>query len=666
VQRLHRKTPIQTSFALGYRMQTDKQAMHSAGIIAWISLSLAGCGSSTEADLLQRLDARATEGAAAGYVEDPVCGRCHAEKYQSYQQVGMAQSFRRPANAVPIEDFGREYFDESLQRYYQILERDDELVFRRFQRDKDGVPINHIEVPIDWVIGSGNRARSYLYQTEWGEMFMLPIGWYSEDQRWGMSPGFEYADNPGIHRQVPRRCMFCHNAYPEVPEGSDNHWSTDTFPQELPQGTGCQRCHGPGAEHIRSVLNGEDIETIHNAITNPARLSADLRDSVCFQCHMLPSASLEGPRRFGVGVYSFRPGQSLSDYLVHVDIAEQGLRRQDRFEINHHGYRFSQSSCYLESEGELACISCHDPHVKPESKALRASVAEVCTGCHESAADAHPADTDLSGGACVTCHMPRTRTSDVIHVTMTDHKIARGPFDFEALVAPTENVNRTVTAVGVLDLGDPPQGSEANAYRSIAALRAGRNLLQAHQGLERALSELQISSDEPYVDLATAQFNAGQYAQAEATARQLIANGQNLRPAYSLLGTSLLAQGQRQEAILMLQQSIEIDPHPEAHFNLAAAYLAEADNERAEVHIDAAIKLRPFMSDAWKYKGRLLAARNELVTARDAYVRVLQLQPLDMEVYGELVDHLRALGENKEAERYLELGMRMSKMLAEM
>jgi predicted CXXCH cytochrome family protein len=647
-------------------MQTERQAKYWLGLIVWLSLSVAGCESSPEADVLETLGARATEGAAPGYVEDAVCGRCHADKYQSYQQVGMAQSFKRPVAAVPMEDFGREYFHEPLQRYYQIIERDDELIFRRFQRDKDGAPINDIEIPVAWVLGSGNRARSYLYQTEWGELFMLPIGWYSEDQRWGMSPGFESVDNPGIHRQAQRMCLFCHNAYPEVPEDNDAHWSTDTFPQELPQGTGCQRCHGPGAEHIRSVLNGEDIETIHNAITNPARLSAELRDSVCFQCHMLPSASLVGSRRFGAGIYSFRPGQSLSDYMVHVDIAEQGLRRQDRFEINHHGYRFSQSSCYLESAGELGCISCHDPHVKPESQAFRASVAEVCTGCHEGAADVHPAETDLSGGACVTCHMPRTRTSDVIHVTMTDHKIARGPFDLEALLQPMEKENRVVTAVGILDLGNPPQGPEANAYRNIAALRAGRNLTQAQQGLESALSELQISDDEPLVDLATAQFNSGQYVKAEATARKLIADGQNLRPAYTLLGTSLLAQGKQEEAIRMLQRSIEIDPHPESHFNLAAAYLGESATERAEVHIDAAIKLRPFMSDAWKYKGRLLAARNEPEQARDAFVRVLQLQPLDMEVYGELIDLLRTLGQNEEADRYLELGLRMSKMLADL
>jgi predicted CXXCH cytochrome family protein len=553
-----------------------------------------------------------------------------------------------------------------LQRYYVIEEHDEGLLFRRYQRDSNGGVINEVRIPVAWIMGSGNRTRTYLYQTEWGEMFMLPIGWYAEDQRWEMSPGFETGDNPGIHRQIPPMCMFCHNAFPEVPRGSDTHWSVETFPHDLPQGTGCQRCHGPGAEHVRSVLNGREIDEIRTAIVNPGRLPAAARDSVCFQCHMLPSATLAGSRRFGSSIYSFRPGQDLSAYMVHVDVVEQGQQPQDRFEINHHGYRFSQSSCYQQSAGELACISCHDPHVKPDPMTFRTAVAEVCSGCHENAVQVHAPETDLSADACVTCHMPRRRTGDVIHVTMTDHRIARGPFDFDALVAPTQKEHRVVTAVEIFELGEPPQGSEAKAYRAVAALRSGRNKIEAQKELELALQDANFAGTRPYVDLATAQFNAGRYLAAEATARKQIAEGKDLRAAYTIVGTSLLAQGQREEAIRMLQHSIDLQPHPEGHFNLAAAYLGAEDNRRAEEQIDAAIQLRPTMSEAWKYKARLLAARGEQSSARDAFVRVLQLEPLDLPVYGELIDLLRAIGEPEEAERYLELGLRMSKQLADL
>jgi len=187
----------------------------------------------------------------------------------------------------------------------------------------------------------------------------------------------------------------------------------------------------------------------------------------------------------------------------------------------------------------------------------------------------------------------------------------------------------------------------------------------AQRDLELALQDIKFAEKRPYVDLATAQFNAGRYAAAEATARAQIAKGENLRAAYTIVGTSLLAQGQREQAIQMLTHSIDLQPHPEAHFNLAAAYLGAEDYRRAEEQIDAAISLRPYMSEAWKYKARLLAARNDQVAARDAFVRVLQLQPLDLKAYGELIDLLRALDEPEEAARYLELGMRMSRMVSE-
>ena len=629
--------------------------------IGW-SLVFAGA----EPDPLAVLNTRATHGAAAGYVEDKACGTCHVDLFKSYQEVGMAQSFKSPVSARLIEDFGREFYDDVLQRYYVIDERDDELVFRRFQLDKNDRPINEIEIPVSWIMGSGNRARSYLYQTEWGEMFMLPIGWYAEDKRWEMSPGFENPDHPGIHRQIPFNCMFCHNAFPEVPSGSDVHWSVETFPHNLPEGTGCQRCHGPGAEHIRSVISGNEIAAIRNAIVNPARLAPDLRDSVCFQCHMLPSASLAGARRFGTGVYSFRPGQNFSDYMVHVDVVEQGLDPEDRFEINHHGYRFFQSSCYQESEGELSCISCHDPHVKPESSAFRKSVGNVCASCHENANAVHASEPNFSTEDCVTCHMPRRRTGDVIHVTMTDHRIARGPFDLDLLVEPIEKQNRIVAGVGILDFGEPPTGSEGDVYRSIAALRSGRNMEAAQLSLEQALGNLQRQENKPFIDLATSQFNTGRYRAAEASARQQIAEGKSLRAAYTVLGTSLLAQGQQQQAIQMLEKSIELQPHPEAHFNLAAVFIGAGEYRLAEEQLDAAIKLRPFLVEAWKYKARLLVARDDLEAARDALVRVLQLQPLDLAVYGELIDLLRMIGEPDEAERYLELGLRMSQLIADL
>ena len=46
-----------------------------------------------------------TKGAAAGYVPDAVCGECHADKAESFSNVGMAKSLFRPSPERVVEDF---------------------------------------------------------------------------------------------------------------------------------------------------------------------------------------------------------------------------------------------------------------------------------------------------------------------------------------------------------------------------------------------------------------------------------------------------------------------------------------------------------------------------------------------------------------------------------
>ena len=652
-------------------LKKQRQTRPLLFIILLISVAISGVGGPLRAaqadtqphdqtpDPLTLLDARATEGAAAGYLADRVCGTCHAPLYQNYQHVGMARSFSSPAHASRLEKFGEVFYHPPSRRYYQIVREGEDLTFRRYQLDQDGRAINELIVPISWVLGSGNRARNYLYQTEWGELFLLPLAWYAE-AGWGMSPGFEDSAHRGIERQVQRECMFCHNAFPEVPTGSDAHWSIEKFPHELPQGTGCQRCHGPGSNHVRSALSGKLPEDIRAAIVNPADLTPERRDSVCFQCHMLPHVAVSGSRRFGRGDYSFRPGELLSDYLVHIDVEEQGVASEDRFEINHHGYRLFQSRCYQESEGELGCISCHNPHVKPESTAFRSEVSGKCAECHDNAKSLHEAEASFAETECVSCHMPTRRTSDVVLVTMTDHRIATGPFDLESLVAPMEKVVHPVASMRLLEFGDLPGADEAVAYRSVAAMRANRGVTEAIVALTQVLQRYQYSDATPYLDLARSQLSTGDYAAAEVTARSLAARDNSLSVAYSILGLAVLAQGRTQEAIRPLKRALRLQPDPETHFNLALAYLALGDRDSAGSQIDAAIELRPFMAVAWKYRGQILKARGEYAAAKEALIRSLQLDPADASAYRQIVEVLRSLGEVDEADRYLEVGLRVS------
>jgi predicted CXXCH cytochrome family protein len=363
-----------------------------------------------------------------------------------------------------------------------------------------------------------------------------------------------------------------------------------------------------------------------------------------------------GARRIGRNDYSFRPGELLSDYLVHVEVSEEGVSSTDKFEINHHGYRFFQSDCYQQSSGEFGCIDCHNPHVKPDSAQFRRTSSAVCLGCHTTAGTLHEA-AEYNAEDCIECHMPQRRTSDVVEATMTDHRIARGPFQLEALVAPLEPATLPITGIELLDFGDVPAGDAREYYRLSAVARANRFVDVAHRGLEAHLESNVYVSPTPYIDLVRAQLQVGAYVDAEARLRRLLAAYPALQVGHTLLGTALLAQGKREQAIAALRQSIAIKPDPEVWFNLALAYLYSGNTDEAEKAINAAIKLRPTMSQAWKYRGRILTEKGNDTRAVDAFKEALRLDPTDADAYHQLVIVLRANGRVDEAERYLKHGL---------
>ena len=78
---------------------------------------------------------------------------------------------------------------------------------------------------------------------------------------------------------------------------------------------GCERCHGSGVEHVKYHSPRVDPAMRRHAdpIVNPAKLSADQRDGVCFQCHLSGESKV---LRAGRSSYDFRPGDRISDIWV--------------------------------------------------------------------------------------------------------------------------------------------------------------------------------------------------------------------------------------------------------------------------------------------------------------------------------------------------------------
>src|ERR1700731_1243610 len=112
-----------------------------------------------------------------GYVDSATCAHCHEDIAKTYQQTGMGRSFHRADDVNRIEDFKTRntLYNKASDRYYKIVERDGKLYEQRHQIGFEEKDTNLEEMQIDYVVGSGNHARTYLHRTNEGKLIELPV-----------------------------------------------------------------------------------------------------------------------------------------------------------------------------------------------------------------------------------------------------------------------------------------------------------------------------------------------------------------------------------------------------------------------------------------------------------------------------------------------------------
>jgi hypothetical protein len=109
----------------------------------------------------------ANAAAQNNHADTRVCAACHAKIYQSWQNTGMARSFKRPDVANSIEDFGtrNRYYHQASDTWFEMLLRNGRYYQRRWQIGFGSKETNVDELAIDFVMGSGSHVRTYLHQT---------------------------------------------------------------------------------------------------------------------------------------------------------------------------------------------------------------------------------------------------------------------------------------------------------------------------------------------------------------------------------------------------------------------------------------------------------------------------------------------------------------------
>jgi predicted CXXCH cytochrome family protein len=566
-------------------------------------------------------------GASSEYVDATVCAGCHRQIAEDFARTGMGRSFDR-ATPAAFPEPPRDFYHAPSDTHYAIGIRDGQYYQRRWQIGFAGGETNVEELRIDYILGSGNHARSYLHWTARGTLIELPLGWYSDQSRvagrahWDMSPGSD-SERPLTRRFVSYKCMSCHNGIPQIPAANEAPGSDPVFAGELPRGIDCQRCHGPGGRHLRTVTSRQSkLEDIRSSIVNPARIDSQRAIEICMQCHLetssgrIPSSIV----RFDRGPFSFVPGEPLDAFLMTFDHAP-GTGHDDKFEAVNSVYRLRKSKCFRASEGRLTCTTCHNPHRAPRGAEATAHYAQVCRQCHPALAATHVASNDCAG-----CHMPKRRAEDTPGMVMTDHLIQRRPPPGDLVAAfrerPAEEYHGEVV---------PYYPAKADGlYRAVAQVGLKNNLEAGLPDLAREVAARNPAQAEFYVVLGDGWRNTGNPRNAVAAYREAARRAPDSARVLRLLAESLTADGQKAQGAETFQQAVAAAPgDPLTWYRYGLFDFAAGDLVGAAKKIVKAIELDPSLPDQSRSLGEVLASAGKPGPALDALRSALRTDPSD-------------------------------------
>ncbi len=600
---------------------------------------------------------------SATYLNPAVCANCHSDVWQTYRLTGMGRSFHRP---VPGEVKPASYYHKPSDSYFTMQEHDGHLFQRRYQIGFDGKETNSVEKQIDYVVGSGNHVRAYLHRTSRNTLVELPLALYAEKGgSWAMNPGYDRPDHAGFTRSITNGCMFCHNGYPDIVQNNANLGDA-RFPDRLPEGIDCQRCHGPGSRHVELAEEGSPPGEIQRAIVNPARLSPERQMEVCMQCH-LETTSARLPNsvvRFDRAPYSYRPGEALGDFMLQFDHAP-GTGRDDKFEIAGAAYRLRKSACFQKSEGALRCTTCHNPHDIPRGEAAAQHYTAVCRNCHDTALkQTIAAGKHTESADCIGCHMPKRRTDDVVHVAMTDHFIQRRKPQRDLLLPLDEKHDTEDSSYrGEVILYYPHElsaGRERDLYLAAAQVAQKSNLLQGIPAMAAAIEKYHPEQVDYYLQLGDAYAATGQVDKAISLYEEAARRKPDSLMALRQWGFNLRLSGQIGRAIEILKRALEVAPSDStAWHELGLAYVAQHSRNEAIAALQKAADLDEDSSEPYNSLGGVWLESRDLTRAEPAFREAIRRQPDYAEAHSNLANVLSASRRFAEASYHFEAAIRL-------
>ena len=330
------------------------------------------------------------------YVGSLACKTCHPQIYERWKVTRMANVVRDP----------KQHPDAILPD----LSKPNPLV--TFTKD-------------DIAFVYGSRWKQRYFKKVGDDYFVLPAQWDITHQIWRpyfVKNGTDWwaalypPDN--MKRPTGPLCDGCHSVNYDIKTKTVAEWNV-----------GCERCHGPGREHV--------AHPSRTNVINPARLDFVRANDTCIQCHS-QGQPLKNPieGKYYDWPVGFHMGEKLQDYwkfeehklgeTTFMHFAD-GTAHKNRMQ----GNDFAQSVMYTHG---VKCFSCHDAH-GTENQALLIKPANViCLECHGPGSPNGPRTSTIEehthhkagspGGECIDCHMPK------IEQTLADTNVRSHTFRF--------------------------------------------------------------------------------------------------------------------------------------------------------------------------------------------------------------------------------------------
>lgn len=343
------------------------------------------------------------------YVGSAACVPCHRDESRHHEATRHMRTFFRGDGllGLPLTD-------------QPIPDPDDPNVRHRIVREGDRIEATSeigdrvSRMVVEYAFGTPEHYLTMIARDEKGEHRALRISHYrtAADSGWGPTAGdVGHSDAPEDRlgqridvRDGVVRCLYCHVTRSR--DFRDPPPAGGPTPAAADRGIGCERCHGPGGNHLRAIARDfKDAKgSADFAIVNVAGEPGATANGQCAECHTV----------------GFPP---------EIERAPD----DPRF-VRSPGVTFAASRCFTESGGAMSCMTCHDPHRQAEHSA--AFYEAKCLTCHpapekgprlssgektRSTGEGAPCPVNPAKG-CLSCHMPRV-PMPTLHTALTDHDI---------------------------------------------------------------------------------------------------------------------------------------------------------------------------------------------------------------------------------------------------